>query len=218
MLIERKPLRAEVGAEILGRILDGRLPSGARINESHLARDLGISRTPLREAMLCLTATGVLDADMGRGFAVPHYTRREVVELLETLSVVLAAALRQGRPCAFKDQMEARNMLTRAHLDRGQPAAFCERFYRFMLLLAGLCRNTMLRCECERLAQLLLRYLHAALARGWDPVTALAGLQEGLEVLHREESMEAGKRFERVFLQMSADLAARFPEALDPPA
>lgn len=50
MAIERRPLRADVGAEILGRIIDGRLRSGTRVNESHLARDLGISRTRSEEA------------------------------------------------------------------------------------------------------------------------------------------------------------------------
>ena len=57
-MFERKPLRQQVQKEILARLADDRLAAETRINESHLAADLGISRTPLREAMLGLEATG----------------------------------------------------------------------------------------------------------------------------------------------------------------
>ncbi len=214
MLFARKPLRADIGAEILGRIIDGRLPSGTRINESHLAVDLGISRTPLREAMLCLATAGALDADMGRGFSVPHFTGREIAEVLATLAVLLSAATRQSGEFALKDQVEARNVLGRIRLQIDQPPAFCEHFYRLLGLIAGQCPNRVLGGECERLAQLLLRYLHEALARGWNPDPSLTGLQESLQVLQQGDRPTAAAMIERALTQMSADLAARFPAAV----
>ncbi len=51
-MFQRKPLREDVQKEILNRIVDGRLAAGSRINETHLAADMGLSRTPLREAMI----------------------------------------------------------------------------------------------------------------------------------------------------------------------
>jgi len=56
MMIERQPLRKQVQKEILARIADNRLPPEMRINESHLALDMGISRTPLREALKVLAS------------------------------------------------------------------------------------------------------------------------------------------------------------------
>lgn len=215
MIIERKPLRTEVGSEILGRIIDGRLPSGTRINETHLARDLGVSRTPLREAMLCLAATGALDTDPGRGFLVPHFTGREVAELLDALSVLLPPVLRRDGEFALKAQFEARNLLGRARLDTGQPASFCRHFLGLTVLLGEQSPNRTLRAECRRLAQLLLRYLHEALGRGWDPGPALAGLQEGLDHLQQGNGSAAAARLEHVLQQMSTDLAARFPASLE---
>jgi len=41
-------------------IVDGRLPAGTRINEVHLSRALGVSRTPLREALARLAQEGAL--------------------------------------------------------------------------------------------------------------------------------------------------------------
>lgn len=217
MLFERKPLRDDVGAEILERIIDGRLPSGTRINESHLAQALGISRTPLREAMLCLAAAGALDTDLGRGFSVPHFTGRQAVELLETLAVALPAAIRSGQNLELKDQIEARNLLGRARLAVNDPAVFCAHWHTLFCLFAGQSRNTVLRDECCRLVQLLLRYLREALARGWDPGPSLAGLQESLEALQQAERALAANRLQTVIMRMSADLAARFPAALAAP-
>jgi len=213
-MLERRPLRNDVSAEILGRIVDGRLPSGTRINECHLSAELGISRTPLREALFCLAATGAVRTEPGRGFSVPHFTLRQVTELLAVLAVVLPAAVRLGGPIDLKDQLEARNAFGRARLHIGQPARFCEHLAGGLQILTRACPNGMLSEDCQRLIRLLLRYVHEALGRGWDPGSTLEGLQDGLQALQRGEREVAAARLERVCLQLGDDLAARFPAAL----
>ena len=52
----RDNISDSVAAELRHRIVDGQLPAGERINEVHLARQLGVSRTPLREALSRLAA------------------------------------------------------------------------------------------------------------------------------------------------------------------
>src|SRR5947207_14042788 len=47
-------------------ILDGAIPNGASISQVELAERLGVSRTPLREAMRMLQAEGIVQADHGR--------------------------------------------------------------------------------------------------------------------------------------------------------
>ncbi len=214
-MFERRPLRDDIGAEILGRVIDGRLRSGTRINESHLSVELGISRTPLREAMLCLATAGVLDSDMGRGFSVPHYTRREIAELSETLAVLLPAAVRTAGELELKDQVEARNLIGRARLHQQEPAVFCEHFYLLLRLLGRQGPNALLGNECHRLSRLILRYLHEALIRGWDPESVLSGLQEGLQALQQADHGTAAAVFERVFTRLSLDMAYRFPANLE---
>ena len=66
ILDDRRPLvrNASVAATELIReaIIDGRLEPGQRLKEEELARELGISRTPIREALLMLQAEGLVDA------------------------------------------------------------------------------------------------------------------------------------------------------------
>lgn len=60
------------------RILHGRLEAGQRVNEVHLAAALGVSRSPLREALTYLTAEGALTHNPRRGFFVLPLTIEEV--------------------------------------------------------------------------------------------------------------------------------------------
>lgn len=65
------------------KILSGELTAGDVISEQALANDIGISRTPIREAIGQLTAEGFLEQVAGRGTVVKRLTRADVVELYE---------------------------------------------------------------------------------------------------------------------------------------
>src|SRR3954469_20663032 len=77
----RTPLRSDLIEEITTRVLDGRFAAGARVNEVHLARELGVSRTPLREALIGLADRGLLVSAPGRGFLVPPFDPDEARRL-----------------------------------------------------------------------------------------------------------------------------------------
>jgi len=54
MTIDRSPLRDQVYAEVVERILAGEYPAGSRISDRAVAESLGVSRTPVREALMRL--------------------------------------------------------------------------------------------------------------------------------------------------------------------
>ncbi len=210
-MFERKPLRADVGAEVLGRVIDGRLPSGGRINESQLAQELGISRTPLREAMLCLTTEGALASDMGRGFRVPHLSGQEAVDLLQTLAVLVPAAIRQGGEQDLHGSVEAGNALGRARMAIEDAGAVCEQLYLLLRHVCADCTNQVLRRECHRLLRLVIRYLFEAHGRGWDPTATLHLLDAAVASLRRADRVTAAELLGRALRGLGDDLAARFP-------
>ncbi|MEZ4388137.1 MAG: GntR family transcriptional regulator [Candidatus Krumholzibacteriia bacterium] len=210
-MFERKPLRTDVAAEIQGRIIDGRLAAGTRINESQLSAAMGISRTPLREAMLCLTTEGALASDMGRGFRVPRLDGRELSDLLETLAVVYEAAVRRADDGGLKDVFEARNILGRARLQTAEPAALCEQLYLLLRHLIRGCHNDILRREGLRLVRLVLRYINVGIARGFSPEGFLAHMDAGLADLEQGGRPAAAVRFAHALADLGSDLAPRFP-------
>lgn len=79
----------DAAANIIRRaIIRGELLPGERLKEAEIARELGISRTPVREAMLVLQAEGLLDLAPSRGATVRPYDLDEL-RLLYDLRVLL---------------------------------------------------------------------------------------------------------------------------------
>jgi DNA-binding GntR family transcriptional regulator len=64
-------------------IANGTLAAGSGISELLLAKELGSSRTPIREAMNQLAAEGLLDQSPGGGMVVAQLTREDIIELYE---------------------------------------------------------------------------------------------------------------------------------------
>src|SRR5438552_12261037 len=90
--IPRTPLRDEVYRHLLDRIHRGEITPGVRVRDTALAAQLGVSRTPVREALLRLTRDGVLEADMGRGFRLCPLARNEIREIGAILGALEALA------------------------------------------------------------------------------------------------------------------------------
>ncbi|MBV9109698.1 MAG: GntR family transcriptional regulator [Gemmatimonadetes bacterium] len=99
MTITRVPLREQVHRAVVDRILREELAPGARISDSVMAQELGVSRTPVREALLRLEREGFLEVDMGRGFFVKPLSGDEVRETYPVLWTLEVLALRSS-PCA----------------------------------------------------------------------------------------------------------------------
>jgi DNA-binding GntR family transcriptional regulator len=75
-------------------IVSGELVAGGRINEIELCERLGVSRTPLREAVRTLASEGLIDLVPSRGARVRRFTREDVAAMLETVAILEASAAR----------------------------------------------------------------------------------------------------------------------------
>lgn len=106
----RVPLREDIRQTILDRILSGELPPGSRITESRLASELGVSRTPLREALFSLESEGFVRSDLARGFSVAPLSVREVRESYAILQTLEALALRSIGQLAVTTAPELRRI------------------------------------------------------------------------------------------------------------
>jgi DNA-binding GntR family transcriptional regulator len=97
--ILRSPLSDQVKERLLQDILVGAYPPGSRIVETRVARELGISQAPVREALRDLEAIGVVEISTYRGARVRHPTKAELLEAygiraeLESLGARLALPL-----------------------------------------------------------------------------------------------------------------------------
>jgi DNA-binding GntR family transcriptional regulator len=81
---------------IRAAIVDGRLEPGRRLKEEELARELGISRTPVREALRVLQTEGLLDGSPNRGAAVRSYDADDLDDLYQLRAVLEGFAARKA--------------------------------------------------------------------------------------------------------------------------
>ena len=66
------------------RIIDGELPLGEKIREAHLAKELGVSQAPVREAIITLVARGILEHTPNKGTKVKVYDKKEISDIYKT--------------------------------------------------------------------------------------------------------------------------------------
>src|SRR5260370_1106180 len=99
MAIDRASLSKIVSDQIRGQILDGTLRPGERLVEDRLSTALGVSRVPVREALLGLSMEGLVRLEPRRGATVTAITPELVAELVEgrTLLEALNARLAARR-------------------------------------------------------------------------------------------------------------------------
>lgn len=94
-------LRQDIRLTLLRRIVAGELKAGEPVNESRLAAQLKVSRTPLREALLQLEREGFIRSDERRGFSIEHLSAREVREIYPMIWVLEGLALRSSAVYAY---------------------------------------------------------------------------------------------------------------------
>jgi DNA-binding GntR family transcriptional regulator len=92
--ISRVTLHETVLNKIRDMIIEGKLAPGSRINEVYVGTMLGVSRTPLREAIKSLSSEGLIDIVPAKGAIVRKFSLRDIGDILETLKIMEQAAAR----------------------------------------------------------------------------------------------------------------------------
>lgn len=89
----RDNLTGHVADRVRTMVVDGILPAGDRINEVDVARQLDVSRTPLREALYRLTTDGFVENRPRQGFFVARLEPDDARQLYEIRAILDPAAL-----------------------------------------------------------------------------------------------------------------------------
>lgn len=86
--IARRTLHDEVLNQLRDMIIEGRLPPGARVNEVQIGALLGVSRTPLREAIKTLSSEGLVEMVPAKGAIVRRCSNEDLRQILEVLKAI----------------------------------------------------------------------------------------------------------------------------------
>lgn len=124
--IARTSLHEEVVSRLRDLIVEGRLPAGERIQELEVAKLLGVSRTPVREALKVLASEGLVELLQQRGAVVRAFTPKDAQDMLEMIGLLERHAARDA--CRASDA-EIAAIVTmhermREHFARGERSEY----------------------------------------------------------------------------------------------
>ena len=190
--LKRMGLHERAAARMRTMIIRGELPPGSQTQETRLSKELGVSRTPLREAMKVLAAEGLIELRPNRSPRIAGLAVDGISELFEALAGIerLAAELAAER-ATERDLARLRTLQTRmeGHHRNGKLDEYFAINGEIHNTIVRMARNTPLREAHETLISRAerARYLALGADRRWsNSVDEHAGILAALEARDSE--------------------------------
>ncbi len=156
-----RPLREMVYEELKMQILTGAIIPGTRMMEVELAEEMGVSRTPIREAIRKLEKEGLVVIEPRRGAYASQISTQDMVEILEVrenmegLAAFFAASRMQPEEMAELKEIETKY---NEAVIKGSMEDMIKYDTRFHRIIVESCNNKILVQMIEQLQELVLRF------------------------------------------------------------
>jgi len=193
-ILASRPLYEEVADQLRVRIFAHELAPGTWIDEQTLAKEFGISRTPLREAIKVLAAEGLITMKLRRGAYVTEVNRGDLEQIFTILSLLEGQAAKEA---ATKAQEKDLNELDDMHLRLEKAAAdrnleqFFEVNVRFHERVIAIANNPWLTDVIADLRKVLKLQRKDALSRTGRLQSSLSEHREILKALLERDPIAA---------------------------
>lgn len=94
--IARTSLHAEVTARLRSLIVESFIKPGERVPELEISKDMGVSRTPIREALKVLASEGLVELLPLRGAVVKSFSAKDAADMLEVMGMLESFAAQKA--------------------------------------------------------------------------------------------------------------------------
>jgi DNA-binding GntR family transcriptional regulator len=217
--LSRSVLADQVKDRILEGILNGHHPPDSRIIETKIARELGTSQAPVREALRGLEALGVVEITPFRGARVRRPSRREIIDAYAVRSTLEALAARLTVPRltdANLAELAGHLEAMRAAASKADGRAVAEADARFHGRIVELADNQTLVKVWRSLEPFSRTYL-TLVVPGADPQWSASLHAPILAALERRDVEEVVGALQLHFDEVRDNMARRWPVD-EPPA
>jgi DNA-binding GntR family transcriptional regulator len=193
-ILASRPLYEEVADQLRVRIFAHELAPGTWIDEQTLAKEFGISRTPLREAIKVLAAEGLITMKLRRGAYVTEVNRGDLEQIFTILSLLEGQAAKEA---ATKAQEKDLNELDDMHLRLEKAAAdrnldqFFEINVRFHERIIAIANNPWMTSVIADLRKVLKLQRKDSLSRSGRLQSSLSEHREILKALLKRDPIAA---------------------------
>ena len=187
--------------QLRDEIITGQLEPGTVLKDGEVAARLGVSITPVREAIAQLAAEGLIDIAPNRTRRVTRVTQKNALELIDVMAVLACAGFEWGvdnLTAADLEKLRVRNAQFVTYLEQGEltaAAAAGADFSTIVILASG---NRELQTHVDLVVSRTLRLLALSSVNNvWS--VWVDGHRETLELLERGDNAAALERYRRIF-------------------
>jgi GntR family transcriptional regulator, rspAB operon transcriptional repressor len=185
-------------------IVRGRYPPGAPLSEVSLAREHGMSRTPVREGLARLWQERYLDRVVGHGYFVARVTVQSIHDTFDVRRLLEGAAAARATERATADEIEAMRRLAIVPISASTQAGEGTNDYReaeaanarFHMAIAAAARNTLAQELIERCLAQVDRFMSLGVQFGPFQEGATAAHLEIVDAIGRRDPVAAQARME----------------------
>ena len=161
--VVRDTLHTQVVGLLRQRLMDGSLAPGSKLNERVLCEEIGVSRTPLREAIKQLATEGLVTLEAGRGAFAAAPSRDDIEQTFDVIAVLEGLAAERAAQRMTEDalaELQALQDDMQAAFERRDLQAYYAANARVHDLMSESAGNAVLRQTWQQLNQRLhaLRY------------------------------------------------------------
>ncbi len=190
-LTERRLLHESAVDRLRDMIVQGALVPGAKLNEREICEQLGISRTPLREALKVLSTEGLVELQPNRGAVVTTLTEQTVREIFAVIGALEALAGElacRNMTVEQFNEIRALHYQMLAHHARGELAPYFRRNQEIHLAIVNASGNATLAASYRSLNARVrrARYMANLSPPRWD--RAVAEHEDILDALGRRDA------------------------------
>jgi DNA-binding GntR family transcriptional regulator len=197
-------------------VLEGHLEAGERLDQDALAAELGVSRTPIREAIAALESEGLLESKPHRGVYVTEVSKKDIREVFALRALLEAEVVRQAVssiPDSVLDELGRMLEEAQKSYDNGDQAAHFDADTRFHKTLREFADNSLLREVLDGVNNRVAAVRRFAQTKPGPHVDEFA--REHLQILHAVRQRDPDKAAALMKLHL-VESALRVEELLEP--
>lgn len=191
---------------IVKKLASGELEEGARVKEQYLVNNLGISRTPVREALVELASEGVLIREPRKGFRIKSYTKEDQVDLFDYIGLLTGKCGQLVCDSIGKTDLAKMRFLTDSMTSAVENCLYNEfndLFVDFHEVYLLKCENEFLEKELERIRFLYLGRISLFFDESKDLVESYHALnvvnQELVNLFEKKDAQKIRMFLEHVY-------------------
>jgi DNA-binding GntR family transcriptional regulator len=204
-----KTIRKKIYEHLREQLLGGKMQPHQHLIEAKIARDIGTSRTPVREALHSLELEGLIESIPRVGYVVKAISEQEVEEICEIRSAIEGLAARWAMEKAHEKlviELEKNISIAEDKVSKGDVRAFVDMDAKFHEIISKFSGSQRLLELAQTLRRHMLRYRIQSIYLVDNVLMAIDGHKGILRAIEKRNLVEVNKAIQHHMEQSKKDI------------